>query len=82
MNTDYDNEIFDWSNTEWKSKQKMKIIVHGFEDYEITKKEFLEMYNSPSALIGAEQVCRISIGNVTKTAKEWVNQSNIDKFLE
>ena len=60
----------------------MKIIVHGFQDIEWTEEEFKQFLFSPSALIGAEQDCNITVDGETKTAKEWRNDRKMYATLK
>ena len=70
------NTLLSVLNTKIAPKRKNpanpKIVVHGFEDYEITLKELEEMLSV--CLIGANAVCDITINGITKTAEQWQNE--------
>lgn len=52
-----------------KFTKESKIVVHGWEDWSPTHKEFIEMLNNVQ--IGANQDCDVTIDGVTKTVVEW-----------
>jgi hypothetical protein len=61
--------------------QLPKITIHGFEDWSPTLQEFLVMLGTVQ--IGASQDCEVTIGQKTKTMKEWQNDPSLNTvFLE
>ena len=59
--------------------QLPKITIHGFTDWSPTLQEFLVMLGTVQ--IGAAQDCEVTIGQKTKTMKEWQNDPSLNTAL-
>jgi hypothetical protein len=57
------------------------VVIHGLEDYTWTAREFIKTLLSGN-LYGASLECTATIGNETKTFREWREDENVIEKLK